>query len=142
MKKIWNQYHIKIIAAVLAGVLFAGVMCVIALLSGAVMSVFGFQCRSVGSAILFFIIAAIVSYPISLVADSIPKVLLHQGKIPKSTAVPLYLLLDTLATAFGLKLVDYFMNTVSATNFAIMVVSLLLALVSVRDIDKKPKGME
>lgn len=142
MKNFWEKHHEKIITLALFGVLFVGVMSVIALLGGAVMRVFGFQYRSAGSVILFFAIATVISYPINLFAETLPKVLLHHGKIPKSTAIPLYLLLDTIATALGLKLVDYFMESVSATDFAIMVVSLLLALAGVRDIDEKPKGVE
>ncbi len=142
MKAFWDKHHEKLIALVLFGVLFVGVMSMIALVGGAVMSVFGFQYQSVGSLIFFFVIATIVSYPISLIADTLPKVLLHLGKISRGTAVPLYLLLDTIATAFGLSLVDYFMKSVSATDFSIVVVSMLLALISVRYIDDKPKGIE
>ena len=142
MRQFWEKYHIKIIASILAGVLMIGVMAVIALFSGAVMSIFGLQYRSVGSMVLFFILASLISLPFNLIADSIPKALLHLGKIPRHTAIPLYLLLDSLATAFGLRLVDYFMESVSATDFAVVVVSLLLALISIQDIDKKPKGVE
>lgn len=141
LKKFWCQYHIKIIAAVLAGVLFIGIMSVIALFCGAIMSIFGFRCRSVGSAILFFIMGTVVSYPLSRIAGTLPRTLLYFGKISKGTAVPLYLLLDTVATMFGLKTVDYFMESVSATDFAIVVVSLLLALPGIRDIDEKPRGV-
>ena len=142
MKRFWKQYRIKIIAAIVAGILFAGVMVIIALLSGAVMSIFGFRCRSVGSAIQFFIMGALVSYPLNKVVGTLPKRLLHLEKISKGTAIPLYLLLDMLATAFGLKVMDYFMESVSAADFAIVVVSLLLALPGIRGIDKKPDVAE
>ena len=36
--------------------------------------------------------------------------------------------LDTIATSFGLKIVDYFMSSVSATTISIVVISFLLAL--------------
>ncbi len=106
------------------------------------MGVFGFRYQSVGSLILFFIIAAVVSYPVSLIAESLPKMLLYFGKISRGTAVPLYLLLDTIATAVGLMIVDYFMKSVAATDFSIVVISLLLAFIGVKDIDKKPRGIK
>ena len=45
----------------LLGILFLAVMSVIAVLGGAVMKLFGFRYQSVGSIIVFFVIAAIIS---------------------------------------------------------------------------------
>lgn len=141
LKALWSKFYEKIIALLLLAALFVGVMSILALVSGAVMGIFGFRYQSIGSLILFFIIAAVVSYPIGLIAETLSKVLLYFGKISRGIAVPLYLLLDTSATAFGLMAVDYFMKSVSATNFSIVVISFLLALIGVKDIDKKPKGI-
>lgn len=141
LKALWSKFYEKIITLLLLAALFVGVMSILALVSGAVMGIFGFRYQSIGSLILFFIIAAVVSYPIGLIAETLPKVLLYFGKISRGIAVPLYLLLDTSATAFGLMAVDYFMKSVSATNFSIVVISFLLALIGVKDIDKKPKGI-
>ena len=49
------------------------------------MRLFGFYYTSVGSIILFFIIATIISYPFSLLADVLPKALLMLEKIGKRT---------------------------------------------------------
>jgi len=54
-------------------------------------------------------------------------------KISLKQAYVLYVLFDTIATAIGLSLVDMFMESVSATNIAIFVVSFLFALYSVKD---------
>lgn len=142
MKELWNKHHDKIITFLLFAVLFTGVVAVIAVFGGAIMKIFGFEYKSIGSIILFFIIAAIVSFPLGLVAGALPKVLLFFGKLSKSTAVILYIVLDTMATFFGLNIVDYFMETVSATDSAILIVSLLLSLFGINDIDKKPKGID
>lgn len=142
LKALWSKFYEKIITLLLLVALFVGVMSILALVSGAVMGVFGFRYQSVGSLILFFIIAAVVSYPVSLIAESLPKMLLYFGKISRGTAVPLYLLLDTIATAVGLMIVDYFMKSVAATDFSIVVISLLLAFIGVKDIDKKPRGIK
>lgn len=107
MREFWRRHHKKMIPLFLLGILFLAVMSVIAVLGGAVMKLFGFRYQSVGSIIVFFVIAAIISYPIGLVAQTLPKVLLHLGRLSKNAAVLLYIALDTIATAFGLSIVDY-----------------------------------
>lgn len=61
------------------------------------MRLFGFYYTSVGSIILFFIIATIISYPFSLLADVLPKALLMLEKSKRSiggTLVDLPIFLD------------------------------------------------
>ena len=121
MKWIWNRHKEKIITFLLCGLLFFGVLSIIALLGGAIMKIFGFQYESVGSIILFFIITTIMSFPLNLIASAFSKALLKLGKINWRIAFILYLVLDTVATSFGLKVVDYYMPTVSATNISIII---------------------
>ena len=113
--------------------IFLVVLSIIALISGSIMKIFGFQYESVGSIILFFIIATIMSFPLNLIASAFPKALLKLGKINWRTAFILYLVLDTVATSFGLKVVDYYMPTVSATNISIIIISLLFAFMGKDD---------
>mgnify|MGYP002710526447 CR=1 FL=1 len=63
LKEFFEKHKEKIITLLLCGVLFIIVLSVLALISGAIMKVFGFEYRSIGSIILFFIIATIISYP-------------------------------------------------------------------------------
>lgn len=142
MKQIWKKYQEKIITFFLFVALFIGAVSVIALFGGSIMKIFGFQYKSVGNIILFFILATIVSYPISLIAGTLPKILLSFGRLSKQTAILFYVILDTIATSFGLSVVDYFMETVSATDHSIIIVSFLLALPGIKDIDEKPKGVK
>lgn len=102
------------------------------------MKVFGFEYRSVGSIVLFFIIATISSYPLGLIASAFPKVLLSFNKVSTPTAIALYLILDTFATFWGLKITDYCMQTISAKDISIFVVSLIFALLGIGDIKKNP----
>ena len=127
MREFWRRHHKKMIPLFLLGILFLAVMSVIAVLGGAVMKLFGFRYQSVGSIIVFFVIAAIISYPIGLVAQTLPKVLLHLGRLSKNAAVLLYIVLDTIATAFGLSIVDYYMESVSGTDLSFIVVTFLLS---------------
>lgn len=101
---------------------------IIALVSGTIMKLLGFQYESIGSIILFFIIATIMSFPLNLVAGALPKALYELERLSKPYAFILYLTLDTIATSFGLKIVDYYMSSVSATTISIVVISFLLAL--------------
>lgn len=89
---------------------------------------------------VFFIIATIISYPFSLLADVLPKALLMLEKIDKQSAVIMYLLLDTFATFMGLRIVDYFMQSISATTISIIIVSFVFALFGVSDFNNKRKG--
>lgn len=142
MKQFWNRNHEKIITFLLFVILFLGIISVIAIFGGVVMKLFGFEYESVGSIILLFIIASIISYPISMIAETLPKVLLSFEYLSRNAAILLYVVLDTIATALGLSVVDHFMKSVSASDTAIVVISLLLALPGIKDIDEKPKGVD
>ena len=138
LKEFFKKYKEKIITLLLFGVLFIIVLSILAFISGAIMKVFGFEYRSVGSIVLFFIIAAITSYPLGLIASAFPKALLSFNKVSTPTAIALYLILDTFATFWGLKITDYCMQTISAKDISIFVVSLIFALLGIGDIKKNP----
>ena len=93
-KKLGNMAGFLLAAAVILLIVAA-----LAILGGAVMRVFGFEYSSVWSVILFFIIATILSLPVSIFAEALPKVLLKNFGKPRHTAAALYIVLDTLATA-------------------------------------------
>lgn len=136
MKKFLEKHRENIITLLLCGVLFIIVLSILALISGAIMKVFGFEYRSIKSIILFFIIASIISYPLELIAGAFPKALLSLNKISVSTSIALYLILDTFVTFWGLKFTDYCMQTISAKDISVFVVSLIFALFGVSDIKK------
>ena len=138
MKEIWNRYKEKLITFLLCGLLFVGLLSIIALLCGAIMKIFGFEYESIGSIILFFVIATIISYPLGLIAGAFPKALLSLDKVSIYTAMALYLILDTFATFWGLRITDYCMQTISAEDISIFVISLIFALLGVSDIKKIP----
>ncbi|MBQ6845233.1 MAG: hypothetical protein IJO60_11445 [Agathobacter sp.] len=134
MKNLWEKYGAKLIAFLILAVIVIGVISVIAIFDGFIMRFFGFEYKSIGSIIGFFLLATILSYPIGLFATAIPNVLLNEfHRISLKQAYVLYVFFDTIATAIGLSIVDMFMESVSATNIAIFVVSFLSALYSVKD---------
>ena len=126
----------KLITFIVCGTIFVAALSVIALLSGAIMRLFGFRYQSIGSIILFFIIATVVSYPINLIAGGLPKALYKLKRISKNIAIILYLALDTIATCFGLFIVDYYMSTIAASDLSKLVISFILALPEIEDFKK------
>ena len=123
----------KLITFIVCGTIFVAVLSVIALLSGVVMRLFGFRYQSIWSIILFFIIATVVSYPINLIAGGLPKALYKLKRISKNIAIILYLAVDTIATCFGLMIVDYCMSTIFASDLSKLVISFILALPGIDD---------
>lgn len=118
---------------IMCSTIFLAVLSIIALISGSIMKIFGFQYKSIVNIVLFFIIATIMSFPLNLIAGAFPKALLKLGKINRQTAFIIYLILDTIATNFGLLVVDYYMPTLSATNISIIIISLLFAFMGKDD---------
>lgn len=134
MKNVWKKHSANIIAIFILAIVVIGVVSIVAIFGGFIMRFFGFEYASIGSIIGFFLFATIVSYPIGLFAKAIPNVLLNEfHRLSLGQARVLFLCFDTIATAIGLSIVDLFMESVSATNLAIFVVSFLFALYSVKD---------
>lgn len=138
MNKFWKSYKDKIITFIICAAIFIGVLSIIALISSQVMRLFGFTYESVGSILLFFLIATLISFPLNLVAGALPKALYSLQRINKINALILYLALDTIATSLGLMIVDYYMKSVSASTISIIVISLLLALPGRDDFKDEP----
>ena len=132
-----NKEREKIITFILGAFLIIVVLAIIAIFSGAIMRLLGFEYESVGGFILYFIIASVVSYPINLIAGALPKALLNLDRITREIAVCMYVLLDTIATFYGFYIVDYFMPSVSANTISLTVLALVFALFGISDIKKK-----
>lgn len=138
MKKILGKYAASIVAIVILVTIIIIIISALGLFSGAVMILFGFQYDSIWNVILFYIIAAIVSFPAGLVAEALPKVLYKEFHIItlRQTKI-IYLVLDTICTAIGMAVVDFFMESISAPDIAILVASFILALIGVKYIDEE-----
>ena len=139
MKKLFEKYFSDIIGKILAITLIIGVVAgsvlLMILFGGFIMRLFGFEYRSVGSILLFFVIVLILSYPIDLFVEALPKVLLIEfQKINLCQARVLYIVLDTLCSIIFYSLTDYFMDSVRASDMAIFMVSFVFALIGVKDI--------
>lgn len=112
------------------------IVSVIAIFVGAIMHFFGFRYDSVWDIIIFFLISTIISLPINFIAEGLPKALLKLKKVNLYCARIIFVLLDTIATAIGMTIVDYCMPNVSATDSSILVIAFILAILSIKDIKK------
>ena len=121
---------VGLILALLAG---------LSLVAGGVMKLFGFTYDSVGSLVLYFVAASVLSAVFGEGFSALPKGLYAMGKVNRAEGVILYLVLDTLVTAAGLGVVDHWMPSVAATDKAIVAVSLLFALPGLGDFGKGKK---
>ena len=112
------------------------IVSVIAIFAGAILHFFGFRYDSVWDIIIFFLISTIISLPINFIAEGLPKALLKLKKVNLYCARIIFVLLDTIATAIGMTIVDYCMPNVSATDSSILVIAFILAILSIKDIKK------
>lgn len=134
-KRIIKDIIDNLVIFLIAVVLFIGAVALLCIFGGEVMKCFGFTYSSVQSVISFFVVGAVISWPISLAAESIPKVLCYDKKlISKWQAVIVYIVLATMATSVGLFVVDSYTTKVVANKPSVIAVSLLLALCNCRSI--------
>lgn len=117
-------------------IVLIAVISVIAILGGGIMRLFGFEYTSVKSIIIFFTIVTIVGFPIETLSLSFPKALLSLDKITIKLAKILFVILDTLSTMLTMSLIDYFMGSVSASDISIFVISFIIALLSMKDLNE------
>lgn len=128
----------KYIGAILAGAIFVliilAVIFMVSIFGGSVMKIFGFQYESIGSIVLYFLITMIISFPIELIVTSLSKALLTLDKITLNYARFLFVILDISTSFIMMKIVDYYMTSVSATHISIFVLCLIFSFISVQDI--------
>lgn len=111
-------------------IVLIAIISVFAILGGSVMRFFGFRYNSVGSVILYFTIVAVVGFPLEIIIKALPKVLKLLLKIDRKIEKALFILMDTLGTGITMAIVDYFMESVSASDLSILVISFIIAILS------------
>lgn len=106
------------------------IISVFAILGGGVMRFFGFRYNSVGSVILYFTIVAVVGFPLEIIIKALSKALNSLLIIDRKIEKALFILMDTIGTGITMAIVDYFMESVSASDLSIFVTSFILAILS------------
>lgn len=67
---------------------------------------------------------------------------LSVGREYSNGTIALYLVLDIMLSYIGFSLIDYFMDSVSATDISILVLAIIFSLFGIKDVDKKLKNEE
>lgn len=132
-----EEKNSKYIGAILGTMLIIALLSIFSIFGGAIMKLFGFQYESVGSIILFFITVGALGFPIEMIAKGLPNALLSLDKINIVFAKILFIFLDSIATIITMKVVDYFMESVSATDISIFIIAVITAFIGIGDIHKK-----
>ena len=114
---------------------------VLACFGGVIMHFFGFYYESVWKLMLFFILSGLIGLPLELLAKGVPKALLAFNKISVGFARGIFFILDVLSTMVSMIVVDYFMESVSATLRSVVVIAVIIAILSVKEIGKSKKEL-
>ena len=107
---------------------------IISILGSGVLGVFGFEYNSVKSIIIFFTIVAILGFPLEILVLYFSKMLLSFDKITIKLAKVIFIILDTSSTMIMMSLVDQFMMSVSASAISILIISLIISFLSIKDL--------
>ena len=107
---------------------------IISILGSGVLGVFGFKYNSVKSIIIFFTIVAILGFPLEILVLYFSKMLLSFDKITIKLAKVIFIILDTSSTMIMMSLVDQFMMSVSASAISILIISLIISFLSIKDL--------
>ena len=107
---------------------------VLACFGGVIMHFFGFYYESVWK-----LMSGLVGLPLELFAKGVPKALLVFNKISTGFARGIFFILDVLSTMVSMIVVDYFMESVSATLRSVVVIAVIIAIFSVKDIGRTKK---
>lgn len=123
-------YGITVLALIL-------IISVLSILGGGIMKLFGFEYSSIGNIILFFIIVALIGFPIETFALALPRALLSLDKVTLEQAKVLFVTLDTVSTMITMYIVDYFMVGISASDIALFIIAFIMAVTSMKELERK-----
>ena len=118
--------------SIIAGIILF-VIAIIAVISGSVMRIFGFEYESVGSIILFFVVVMAAGFPGEILSSALPRALVASGWSTEKQGIVSYVILDTMFSAVSMAFADYFMDSVSVSDLAILIISFLFAVTSIKD---------
>lgn len=136
MKNSMKRIVKAVIGYGMVAIILIGVIAVLAIFGGAIMGVFGFEYDSVRSMILFFVVVAVAGFPLETLALALPRALRSLGRMTTREAKILFVILDVIATMITMTVIDYFMSSVRASDLAILVIAVLMAVTSMKDVDK------
>lgn len=120
--------------------IIAGVIAFLSAAGGAVMKIFGFHADSFGSIFLFFLLAGIIGFFGEALAKAFPAVLHEKELVTDAGAKVIFVTLDTIFSMLSFLAADTLLDSVMASDLALAVLSLLLAILSLKDFSGKLQG--
>lgn len=120
-------------------VITGGIFVTVSIFAAAVMKLLGFEYDSVWSILFYFLIVGMLGFPLDAWTSGLPNVLIRAGRVSIQTGIALRLLLETICSSVIMRVVDHFLDSVEASDLAIVVVSFLMALLSLWMDVRKPK---
>ena len=119
--------------------LVAGVIVALALLGGQLMAVFGFRYQSAGQLVLYFLLVELISFPLDMICQGLPRALYDFKKLSRWQANTLYIPMDALCTMLAFWVADLCMDSVSATGLSLWVIAFVLALITLPVSKERPR---
>lgn len=101
----------------------------LSMISGSIMNIFGFEYDSIFNVVVFFVLVEIIGAPASIFADSFCGVLLELELIGKFGARFANALLSTSVSIFAILIIDYFMDSITASPVATLVISIFWSII-------------
>lgn len=137
MKKMWTDENVGPITIIKLAVLLFAVVSFIAAFFGSFMEIMGYlESDSIWDIIWFFLIATLISYPISILAEKWPLFLYEKNpRVSLKMARCIFVIMDAFAMLIGLILLDILMSTFSATLILLFPMALVFALLYKNDIE-------
>ena len=111
------------------------------LLGSGILALLGLQYRSVGSLFLFLIAAGILDIPIDIFFSALPRALVSLGWLNETWARVFKFVCGILLTMLELLVVDWFMDSITATPLAVCGVAVCFEVIDVL-LDKAGGGKD
>lgn len=106
------------------------IITIMALFGGVFMSFLGFQYKTVGWLIVFFVIVTLVSLPLEAFANAITEILVKCGLAKRHFGI-VYILIDVCSSYVAMRIVDHFMDTIVAGRLSVLLFAVTMSLITV-----------
>lgn len=102
---------------------------------GTVMEWFGLEYASFAAMIVYFLIVGLAGFPLQILVKAFPRALLMMGRITMKPAKLVLLVLNTAAIFLMMTLIDRMMGAVSVGAVTVFIISLVMAVLSLDDLE-------
>lgn len=109
-----------------------GMIFAIMIVLASIMRPFGFKGDSIYSILFFFSFSLLISFPFQEIAIFISNFLMYYKKLSRNTAKKIFMVLSILTNYTAISIVNNLISTVVATNLSILVISFVIAFLTVK----------